>query len=165
MIRKALPQELPEILKIYAAARRFMAEHGNPTQWGSASPARSLLEEDIRKERLYVCERNGSICGVFAFPIGSDPTYAKIEDGAWRWDSPYGTIHRLAGDGTKRGIFSECLAWCRGRIGHIRIDTHENNRIMRHLIEKNGFTRCGIIHVADGSPRIAYEWAEAEKEA
>ena len=28
---------------------------------------------------------------------------------------------------------------------------------MQHLIEKNGFKRCGIIHIADGSPRIAYE--------
>ena len=25
------------------------------------------------------------------------------------------------------------------------------------LLEKNGFTRCGIIHVADGTPRIAYQ--------
>ena len=28
---------------------------------------------------------------------------------------------------------------------------------MQHLLEKNGFTRCGIIHVADGTPRIAYQ--------
>ena len=28
---------------------------------------------------------------------------------------------------------------------------------MQHLIEKNGFQRCGIIYVEDGSPRIAYE--------
>ena len=28
---------------------------------------------------------------------------------------------------------------------------------MQHLLEKNGFARCGIIHVADGSSRIAYQ--------
>ena len=28
---------------------------------------------------------------------------------------------------------------------------------MQHVLESNGFTRCGIIHVADGSPRIAYQ--------
>ena len=32
-----------------------------------------------------------------------------------------------------------------------------DNQIMQHLLEKNGFTRCGIIHVADGTPRIAYQ--------
>lgn len=37
------------------------------------------------------------------------------------------------------------------------IDTHKDNKITRHLIEKNGFAKCGIIYVADGSPRIAYE--------
>ena len=160
MIRKALPEDMPVILKIYEQARRFMAEHGNPRQWGNSSPAQNVLEEDIRKERLYLCERDEKICGVFAFPVGEDPTYAKIEGGGWKLNTPYGTIHRMAGNGQETGVFAECLAWCREQIGHIRIDTLEDNRIMQHLIEKHGFVRCGIIHVADGSPRIAYEWME-----
>ena len=49
MIRKALPEDMPVILKIYEQARRFMAEHGNPRQWGNSSPAQNVLEEDIRK--------------------------------------------------------------------------------------------------------------------
>ena len=160
MIRKALPEDMPVILKIYEQARRFMAEHGNPRQWGNSSPAQNVLEEDIRKERLYLCERDEKICGVFAFPVGEDTTYAKIEGGGWKLNTPYGTIHRMAGNGQETGVFAECLAWCREQIGHICIDTHEDNRIMQHLIEKHGFVRCGIIHVADGSPRIAYEWME-----
>ena len=28
---------------------------------------------------------------------------------------------------------------------------------MQNVIEKNGFNRCGIIYVKDGSERIAYE--------
>ena len=28
---------------------------------------------------------------------------------------------------------------------------------IKSVLEKNGFTRCGIIHVADGTPRIAYQ--------
>lgn len=27
----------------------------------------------------------------------------------------------------------------------------------QHLLESEGFTRCGIIHVEDGTPRIAYQ--------
>ena len=39
----------------------------------------------------------------------------------------------------------------------LRADTHEDNKIMQHLLEKNGFVRCGIIHVEDGTPRVAYQ--------
>ena len=40
----------------------------------------------------------------------------------------------------------------------IRSDTHADNKTMQHLIEADGFTRCGIIYIADGTPRIAYQW-------
>ena len=143
MIRPAAMEDLPELLALYAGARAFMAANGNPDQWGTSSPPRYVLEEDIRKKRLFICERNRSVCGAFALVFGDDPTYARIEGGAWRSDAPYGTIHRIAGKETERGIFEECLSWCREQTGHIRIDTHEKNAVMRHLIEKNGFVRCG----------------------
>ena len=37
------------------------------------------------------------------------------------------------------------------------VDTHADNKVMQHLLESEGFTRCGIIHVEDGTPRIAYQ--------
>lgn len=39
----------------------------------------------------------------------------------------------------------------------MRIDTHADNHIMQHVIEKAGFQRCGIIFTDDGTPRIAYQ--------
>lgn len=33
-IRKAAEGDLPRMMEIYAVARRFMAAHGNPNQWG-----------------------------------------------------------------------------------------------------------------------------------
>lgn len=40
----------------------------------------------------------------------------------------------------------------------LRIDTHPDNQVMKRLLIKLGFTRCGIIHVAqDNIPRIAFE--------
>ncbi len=68
-----------------------------------------------------------------------------------------GTLHRVAGDGKAHGIFDAIAKFCEQKISHLRIDTHEDNKVMQHLIEKNGFQRCGIIYVEDGSPRIAYE--------
>ena len=94
---------------------------------------------------------------MFVFVIGDDPTYEIIEDGAWPSDSPYGTIHRIAGDGQGKGILRLCVDFCKKQIDTLRIDTHHDNRIMQNAIKKNGFQRCGIIYSVDGSPRIAYQ--------
>ena len=61
MIRLAKMQDLPAIEKVYAAARAYMAASGNPHQWGDGHPARSILENDIEKGDLYVCEIGGEI--------------------------------------------------------------------------------------------------------
>ena len=157
MIRLARVEDLNAILAVYEAARRYMRENGNPTQWGESYPERSMLEEDIRRRQLYVDEQEGAIHGAFAFILGEDPTYAYIEDGAWLNDAPYGTIHRVAGDGAVKGTFDRCLAFCKGRSQELRIDTHRDNLTMQHLIERSGFARCGIVYMEDGSPRIAYQ--------
>ena len=102
--------------------------------------------------------QDGQIEAVFAFILGTDPTYAVIEDGQWLDDTlPYGTVHRLASAGKHKGVASAVLDWSMEHCQSLRADTHADNKIMQHLLEKNGFTRCGIIHVADGSPRFAYQ--------
>lgn len=52
------------------------------------------------------------------------------------------------------------MDYCKAQIPHLRIDTHEDNKVMQHVLEKYGFVRCGIVYVSDGSPRIAYELLE-----
>ena len=42
-------------------------------------------------------------------------------------------------------------------IDYLRIDTHEDNHVMQQAVQKLGFRKCGIIHIADGTPRIAYD--------
>jgi len=163
MVQKATREDLDTVLDIYKKARIYMKEHGNPNQWGDEYPLAALLEEDILREQLYVCKENGVIYGVFAFMIGADPTYADIEQGAWLNDEPYGTIHRVAGDGRVKGTFHHCVEFCRQQAANLRIDTHKDNLTMQHLIEKEGFTKCGIIYVEDGTPRIAYQYAAGER--
>ena len=155
-VRKALREDLPRIEEIYAYARKFMAETGNPNQWGNTTPLTSQLEDDIEKGDLYVLVYEHVIHGVFYFFIGPDPTYGEIEDGCWRSDTPYGTIHRIAGDGSG-GVLAAAVRLGKERINHIRIDTHEDNKIMQRAVAKFGFQRSGIIHLENGSPRIAYD--------
>lgn len=155
-IRKAQWEDLPRILEIYAYARQFMADTGNPNQWGKTTPQTSLLEDDIQKGLLFVMVHENLIHGVFYFYIGPDPTYGVIEDGHWRSDSPYGTIHRIAGDGSG-GVLAAAVDFGKKCINHIRIDTHHDNKIMQRAVIKYGFQRSGIIYLENGSPRIAYD--------
>ncbi len=157
MFRGANRFELDKIQQIYARARSYMEQTGNPQQWGVSLPTAEQIEEDIVSNRLFVYTVNGQIEAVFAFILGEDPTYASIEDGAWLTDGPYGVIHRLASAGHMSGVADRVIAWCAERCDSLRADTHADNAIMRHILEKNGFVRCGIIHVADGTPRIAYQ--------
>lgn len=151
MFRGARRADLDAILKIYARARQAMADSGNPTQWGDHFPPQELLEEDIDSNRLFLYLVNGELEGVFAFILGPDPTYARIEDGKWLNDTlPYGTIHRLASAGRHPGVAAAVITWCLEHCESLRADTHADNKIMQHLLEENGFTKCGIIHVEDG---------------
>lgn len=156
-IRPAAPADLEAMLDIYAAARAFMARTGNPRQWGDGYPRRELLEQDIAQGHSYVIEgEDGAVHATFFFAPGPDPTYAVIEDGAWPTDRPYGVIHRIAGDGQVRGVLAQAVAFCRAGGVDLRIDTHRDNRVMQSALAKQGFQYCGIIHLGNGDPRLAY---------
>lgn len=156
IVRKAEYSELAQILRIYQRARDYMRQTGNPNQWKDSHPQSELLENDIHLGQLYVLEESAVLQGVFALITGEDPTYGYIE-GRWLNDAPYATIHRIASAGLRKGVLAACLAWCDAKYPNLRIDTHHDNAIMQHLLAKYGFTRCGIIYLANGEPRIAYQ--------
>ena len=155
-IRKATPWDLPRIREIYEMARQFMRKNGNHSQWGKGDEPEALIEEDICQGNLYVLEE-ADIHAVFAFIIGEDPTYLEIEEGNWKSEEPYAAVHRVASDGTVQGVLGHVMDYCSAQVPHIRIDTHTDKKVMQHVLEKYGFVSCGIVHVPDGSPRIAYE--------
>lgn len=185
IIRNATTDDMKIILSIYEYAREQMKQNGNPNQWKDDRPTVASIEKDLQEENLYVVEENviqekeivdqtnhennenncnqnkrkqpKQIVGVFALVIGDDPTYQNIENGAWLNEEPYGTIHKIAAVKGAKNILKTALAFCESKIDNLRIDTHEDNQIMQHLIEKYGFQKCGIIYVDDGSPRIAYQ--------
>lgn len=161
-IRRTTFGDIDTVLHIYERAVSFMRESGNPNQWGTGYPGISVVEADIRAGVSYLIEEDGVIRAVFSYIEGEDPTYREITQGAWRTVGRYGTIHRLASGGEAVGIAETCFAWCAERAREhgcvsLRADTHADNRIMQHLLVKNGFCYCGVIHLADGTARFAYE--------
>jgi len=155
-IRKACLEELDKIMNIYDNGRRFMRAHGNNEQWVNGFPQRELIEEDIKLERLFVASENDEIYAVFAYILGVDPTYLVIENGSWLNEEPYGTIHRLASTGKKSRITTDIFDWALMQCPNLRGDTHADNFVMQVAAEDFGFKMCGIIHLENGDPRIAY---------
>lgn len=156
-IRKTTWNDLEILMKMYENARIFMASHGNPTQWGNSYPPGAMLCADIQNGHSYVCTEHDKIIATFYYRQGIDKTYTRIYSGQWKNDLPYGVVHRITSDGTVKGAASFCLDWALAQCGNLKIDTHRDNVIMQHMLEKNGFRYCGIIYLADGSERLAYQ--------
>lgn len=155
-IEPAKAEDLSRIGEIYACARSFMAKTGNPNQWGSTHPPAEQLQMDVENGRLFAVKSEDRICGVFYFAVEDDPTYREIFDGQWHSDKPYGVIHRIASDGSG-GILKAAVEFAAAHIDYLRIDTHADNQVMQKAVRKQGFRYCGIIYIADGTPRLAYD--------
>ena len=161
-IRKTLPTETGILMDIFEQAKRIMRKDGNMKQWTGNYPSIDIITHNIQNGNSYVCiEENGKIVGTFAFIPGKDPTYTSIYEGEWLEDTlPYGVIHRLASTEDSKGVANACLQWCYTQIPNLRADTHRDNHILQHILTKHGFQYCGIIYLANGDERLAYQKIE-----
>ena len=159
-IRKAVADDLNQIMDIYADARDFMVQTGNPRQWAAKNwPPQWLIERDIQQGKCHVCEDDQEMTAVFFYDYGTDidPTYRIIENGQWLGSGDYGVVHRIAAR-KGRGAGKFCIRWAYEQCGHLRIDTHGDNHVMQKVLGELGFSYCGIIHITDDNdPRLAYE--------
>ncbi len=101
------------------------------------------------------------VAATFWFAVAPEPTYSQLYDGVWLTNGSYGVVHRLASDGSVGGVGRFALDWCFERCvavgAGLRVDTHECNAVMQAILRACGFVRCGVIYLADGSPRDAFE--------
>jgi hypothetical protein len=133
-IRRSTENDIDEIMKIFEKARKFMKDSGNPNQWKDNHPERALIESDIENNVGFVCLDEGEIVGTFMYFEGKEPNYARIYEGQWLNDEPYGVVHRVASKTGKRGVASFCLNWCFEQCRNLRIDTHRDNIPMHKLV-------------------------------
>ena len=160
-VRKSELKDLPAIMAIFGHAREFMVSYGNTHQWNEYGwPPQDLIEKDIEIGRSYVIVEGEEILATFCFMHGphADPCYDHIEQGEWDTDANYGVIHRIASSGKMKGMLAIASEFALSRCPLLRMDTHEDNAPMRHLMETLGFAYRGIVHVPqDDAPRLAFE--------
>lgn len=157
-VRLAIPADAPRIMTVLEAAKGIMRASGNLHQWGNGYPSVQVIEDDIALQQGYVLEETGQIVGYFTFMPSPEPTYSSIYGGAWLDDEqPYHVIHRMGSLPEVHGVFAAVMDFAFFHERNIRIDTHADNHIMQHNILKHGFTYCGIIYLASGDPRLAYQ--------
>ena len=163
-LRRAEISDVDSVLRIIGEAQAQMARLGID-QWQNGYPDRSAIVADIDAGVGIVVDSRQGVVAYCAAIFGDEPTYQRIDDGEWLTSGEeYVVVHRLAvADCVKRqGVATEVMrrveAVARERgCRSFRIDTHHDNLYMQSICQRLGFTRCGVIYVSDGTPRLAYE--------
>lgn len=145
-------------------AREFLKASG-VDQWQGEYPNSQTIEDDISAGNGYVMAEDGPegmVIGYTCITFDSEPSYASI-DGSWKSSQPYAVIHRTAIDNACKGrglaslFLQEAEKLCTQKGVHsIRIDTDQDNQIMKRVLEKNGYEYCGVVRF-DNSDKIAFE--------
>lgn len=163
-LRKAEWSNLDDVMIIIAEARAFLGSLGLD-QWQDDYPAQSDIENDMDAEQGYVLLVDNRVAGYCALIVGEEPAYTAITAGSWLNDSiDYVTIHRLAlsdryrGQGLAHVLWEKIFEMMQTRgYADFRVDTHSENKIMRHLVVHEGFVQCGIVHFDNERVRVAYQ--------
>lgn len=162
--RQTSEADLPAIMTIVKEVQANF-HHAGVDQWQDGYPNEETFRQDMRNGESYVLLRGDTLVATAMICFRGEPTYEEIE-GAWLTDEPYVVVHRIAVMPALRGqrladrIFDHVRQLCKEKgVGRQRIDTHTDNRSMRRVIERQGYTYCGIIYVRGHSPRLAYEKA------
>ena len=157
----ATADDLTVCLAILDSGRAFQREQGF-LQWRDGYPAASDIQADIKEGGAHLLTVDGRPAAYVYIGFDGDPSYPAI-DGQWHFNEPYGVLHRVAISTDYRGMglsdtlfhLASLLVKKRG-LHTLRIDTHEDNKRMQHILTKNGFLYCGIV-LQHGEPRLAYD--------
>lgn len=169
IFRKSTYNDMDVMESIINSGKELLRSKGID-QWQKGYPNREQLIADAEAGIGYVAELDGRVVGVCMVMSTEELSYRTIREGEWMTaaDSGYVTVHRCAvapdcrGQGVIGFIFRSAMDMARA-IGapSVRLDTHLENLTMQHALEKNGFTRCGIVNLVggaeDGCLRVGYE--------
>lgn len=161
-------EDIPRILSIIADAQAYLRQLGID-QWQNGYPNHNQILQDITNSESYVAyigDNEKNIVATAMLSNRDEPTYQNIEG---QWLTPnditnYGVVHRMAvsAEYRKKGYarllvdkFEKQIA--NDGVASMRIDTHEDNQGMQHVLNRMGYDYCGVIYLANGDKRLAFE--------
>ena len=160
--RKGSETDLERIMELVADAQNWFRRQGLD-QWQDGYPTREIISSDIAGDVNYIVELNGVVVATAVISFAGEPTYSDIKGRGWLNENSYAVVHRIAvaDECRRKGVAKEVLHFteelCAERgVCDVRIDTHRDNRAMRSLLKKMGYTHCGRITLTSGAFREAY---------
>ena len=163
--KKATLDQIDDIMLVVEDSRELLRLQGNG-QWQNGYPNRDSFLEDIKNGRLFAIfddDNPNILVGVCAVTYYEED-YSHLYEGHWLTELPYVVMHRVAlkkeyrNKGYGQRLFEVFIDVAIKEGFHsLRIDTHENNQIMRHIISKFGFKYCGKAILTPNKDRVVYE--------
>ena len=149
MIRRAKILEIPDILSITRACAADMIKKGI-YQWNEYYPNYSAFENDIKRDELFVLEKDSKIIGTVVVSAIIDKEYVHL-----KWLPPNQNncyVHRLAVEPQHQGkgyaqklmAFAEDYAR-KNRFVSIRLDTFSQNKRNQKFYETRGYQKLGDV--------------------
>lgn len=162
--KKAELADLPAMREIITEAQGTMAKLGID-QWQDGYPTDAQLILDIEKGVTRLLLQQQTTMGTAALCFGEEADYKIIREGNWITEgTPYAAIHRIAvrialrGKGASAALVQYMEKEAKdGGAFSVRVDTHPGNLTMLRFLQKQGYTRCGLINLATGATRVAFE--------
>ena len=172
-LKQATMADFDQIIDILKDGANQLAERG-VDQWQGDYPSLDQIKEDIENGWAYLAvSQDNQTVGAISLVPAPDHSYDQL-DGEWLLDTEkYIVIHRVAihsnhaGHGYATKLFTEVINQVRENpeIDSIRIDTHEDNKAMQHLIDKMGFKRVGTLHGVYREGEISYVYEMVKSDA
>lgn len=160
-LQKATEDDFDAILRIYNESKQYFSKH-NIDQWQHGYPNLESIQTDYEDGVLYVLKSKEEVIGTLVLSKERQSNYENIVKGAWLFGEDYVVVHRIAvsttvkGQGYGRLMLKECEDLSNNIAESIRVDTHQDNKVMRQLLMSLGYRYAGIVEVEDGK-RLAYE--------
>lgn len=160
-LRAASSEEIQTAVEIINMAKKHLKEQGID-QWQTGYPDYACIKQDILSQKGFFIAEDKTILGYLCIDYNGEAAYDNI-NGKWSASEKYVVVHRMAlaenarGKGISNLVFQlvEQMSKKLG-INYFRVDTDSDNKKMRHILNKNGFTYCGTIRF-DNSEKIAFD--------
>jgi RimJ/RimL family protein N-acetyltransferase len=153
-------QDLDTAMSMINAAKKHLRDSG-VDQWQTGYPDEACIQNDIENKKGFFVERDGVKIGYLCIDFDGEAAYDTLK-GTWGTEEPYVVVHRMAfsekarGKGLSSEVFRLVEEYSKDKVHSFRVDTDEDNQIMKHILDKNGFTYRGTIWF-DNSVKIAYD--------